>query len=222
MPSGVPAQRSLLPDGPATPEELAPGLVLHRGFLARPAQDALVAELRAVIRAAPLFTPRMPRTGTPFSVRMTNCGPLGWVSDIEGYRYQPAHPETGAPWPAIPRVLAEAWATHAGVSGPPEACLVNWYEGKARMGLHQDKDEREFAAPVVSVSLGDGCLFRYGGLKRTDPTSSVRLASGDLLLIGGASRLCFHGVDRVYPGSSDLLANGGRINLTLRRVTPLS
>jgi DNA oxidative demethylase len=221
MQGGAPVQPSLLPDAPVPPEELAPGLILHRGFIARPAQDALVAELRAIIRAAPLFTPRMPRTGAPFSVRMTNCGPLGWVSDIAGYRYQPLHPETGAPWPAIPAVLADAWSRQAGVDGPPEACLVNWYEGKARMGLHQDKDEREFKAPVLSVSLGDDCLFRFGGLRRTDPTSSVRLASGDLLMIGGASRLCFHGVDRVYPGSSDLLANGGRINLTVRRVTPL-
>jgi DNA oxidative demethylase len=200
------------------PEELAPGLVLHRGWFNRDVQTQLVEELRSAIKAAPLFQPVMPKSGTPFSVRMTNCGPLGWVSDIKGYRYQPLHPVTGVAWPAIPDVLLEAWQALAGFPQPPEACLVNWYEGKARMGLHQDKDELEFSAPVLSLSLGDACLFRYGGLKRTDPTRSVRLESGDLLLIGGASRLCFHGVDRVYAGSSDLLPKGGRINLTLRRV----
>ncbi|MGL4637382.1 MAG: alpha-ketoglutarate-dependent dioxygenase AlkB [Beijerinckiaceae bacterium] len=201
------------------PEELAPGLVLHRGFFNVEAQQALVDEVRAIIKAAPLFTPVMPKSGTPFSVRMTNCGPLGWVSDINGYRYQPQHPDTGTPWPAMPAVLTEAWDKLASFDGAPEACLINWYETTARMGLHQDRDEQEFAAPVLSVSLGDTCLFRYGGLKRNDPTKSVRLVSGDLLLIGGASRLCFHGVDRVMSGSSDLLPKGGRINLTLRRVT---
>ena len=151
---------------------------------------------------------------------MTNYGPLGWVSDIRGYRYQPLHPETGDSWPAIPEALLQTWESLSSFPDLPEACLVNWYEGMARMGLHQDRDEEEFAAPVLSVSLGDTCLFRYGGLKRNDPTKSVKLESGDVLLIGGASRLCFHGVDRVMTGSSDLLPRGGRINLTLRRVTP--
>lgn len=207
--------------GRSLSEELAPGLVLHRGRFVRQAQESLVGELRAAVRVAPLFTPRMPKTGAPFSVRMTNCGPLGWVSDAAGYRYQATHPESGEPWPPIPPLLLEAWRAHAGLAADPEACLVNWYEGKARMGLHQDRDEQEFGAPVISVSLGDACLFRYGGLKRNDPTRSVRLESGDLLIIGGASRLCFHGVDRIYASTSDLLPNGGRINLTLRRVTPI-
>jgi DNA oxidative demethylase len=201
------------------PEELLSGLVLHRNWFDQDAQMALVHELRGIIQQAPLFTPVMPKSGTPFSVRMTNCGPLGWVSDIKGYRYQPHHPVTGAAWPTIPLSLSEAWEKLADFAAPPEACLVNWYEGKAKMGLHQDRDEQEFAAPVLSVSLGDTCLFRYGGLKRNDPTKSVRLQSGDVLLIGGASRLCFHGVDRVMVGSSDLLPKGGRINLTLRRVS---
>jgi DNA oxidative demethylase len=205
--------------GELAPEELLSGLILHRGFFDRAAQEALVASLRDIIRQAPLFVPRMPKTGTPFSVRMTNCGPLGWVSDVNGYRYQPHHPDTDTSWPSIPTTLLQAWAQHAGYPHPPEACLVNWYESKAKMGLHQDRDEEDFAAPVMSVSLGDTCLFRYGGLKRNDPTASVKLHSGDLLIIGGASRLCFHGVDRVMAGSSDLLPKGGRINLTLRRVT---
>ena len=205
----------------AAPEELAPGLILHRSWFDRAAQLALVRALRGVIQQAPLFTPAMPKTGTPFSVRMTNCGPLGWVSDITGYRYQPHHPDTGERWPEMPPSLLAAWEALSGFAAPPEACLVNWYEGKAKMGLHQDKDEQAFEAPVLSVSLGDTCLFRYGGLKRNDPTRSVKLSSGDVLLIGGASRLCFHGVDRVMAGSSDLLPRGGRINLTLRRVSKI-
>jgi DNA oxidative demethylase len=208
--------------GPEPPVALAPGLILHRGWFGRAVQEALVGDIRTILKAAPLFTPRMPKTGAPFSVRMSNCGQLGWVSDIEGYRYQPDHPETGQPWPAMPARLMDAWEALSGFSHPAEACLINWYECKARMGLHQDRDEREFAAPVLSVSLGDACLFRHGGLKRSDPTQSVRLESGDVLMIGGPSRLCFHGIDRVYAGSSDLLPKGGRINLTMRRVTPVS
>lgn len=201
------------------PVELAPGLVHRPGYLDEAARRALVEALRAVVASAPLFTPRMPRTGRPFSVRMTNCGPLGWVSDRDGYRYQPHHPETGVPWPAMPPVLLEAWRDLAGCPAPPEACLVNVYAAGARMGLHQDRDEAAFDAPVLSLSLGDTALFRYGGLRRSDPTRSVRLASGDAVVLGGASRLAFHGIDRVLPGTSDLLAQGGRINLTLRRVT---
>lgn len=201
---------------------LRPGLVLHRNRFDRAAQSALLEAVRDVVRQAPLFTPRMPRTGKPFSVRMTNCGPLGWVSDESGYRYQPAHPETGAPWPAIPAMLLELWSELAGISAPPEACLVNLYEPAARMGLHQDRDEAEFSAPVLSVSLGASALFRHGGERRNDPTRSIRLDSGDVVVIGGPSRLCFHGIDRLYPGTSTLIEGDRRINLTLRRVAKLS
>ena len=200
--------------------ELAPGLIYRPGFFDRAAQETLVADLRAAVRLAPLFIPRMPRTGKPFSVRMTNCGELGWVSDeTRGYRYQAEHPATGEPWAPIPDLAMQAWET-TGFCAPPQACLVNFYDAKARMGLHQDRDEKEFGAPVVSISLGDACLFRFGGTTRGGPTKSVRLESGDLVVIGGASRLCFHGVDRIYPGTSTLLAEAGRINLTLRRVDP--
>ena len=162
----------------------------------------------------------MPRTGKPFSVRMTNFGPLGWVSDRDGgYRYQETHPVTGEAWPAIPAVLLDCWREVGGYALPPEACLMNWYAPGTRMGLHQDRDEQDFAAPVVSLSLGDTALFRIGGLKRSDPTRSFRLASGDAVAFGGPSRLAFHGVDRIFPGTSGLLPQGGRINLTLRRVT---
>jgi alkylated DNA repair protein (DNA oxidative demethylase) len=200
--------------------ELAPGLLYYPDYLDRAAQEALVAEIRAVVKEAPLFTPLMPRTGKPFSVRMTNCGPLGWVSDREGgYRYQAKHPVTGTLWPAMPERLLHAWEELAAYPHPPEACLVNFYGSDARMGLHQDRDEADFAAPVLSFSLGDSCLFRYGGEERSGKTKSLRLHSGDVMVIGGASRLCFHGVDRIMPGTSTLLAQEGRINLTLRRVT---
>lgn len=180
---------------------------------------ALLAELREVARQAPFFSPRMPKTGKPFSVRMTNCGSLGWVSDLAGYRYQPQHPETGAPWPPMPAVLQDAWRALAGYPHPPEACLVNFYEASAKMGLHQDRDELEFDAPVLSLSLGDTAVFRIGGTKRGGKTLSLKLASGDALLFGGEARLAYHGIDRILAGSSALLPQGGRINLTLRRVT---
>jgi alkylated DNA repair protein (DNA oxidative demethylase) len=194
------------------------------GFLDRDAQAQLVAQLRRAAEAAPFFRPTMPRTGKPFSVRMTNLGPLGWVSDRDGgYRYQPTHPETGRPWPPIPEMVLDVWRKVSGYPHDPEACLVNRYEPAAKMGLHQDRDEEDFDAPVVSISLGDTCLFRVGGLTRDAPTKSLRLSSGDVVVLGGDSRLAFHGVDRIYPGTSTLLsgwfADGGRINLTLRRVT---
>jgi alkylated DNA repair protein (DNA oxidative demethylase) len=196
-----------------------PGFRLIPGYLDRPAQERLVAALRAVLADAPAYTPRMPKTGNPLSVRMTNCGPLGWVTDEGGYRYQAVHPQTGAPWPPIPAMVLEAWKDLADYRHPPEACLVNVYGPSARMGLHQDRDEADFAAPVVSLSLGDTCVFRIGGLKRGDPSRTLRLASGDAVVLGGEARLAFHGVDRIMPGASTLLPEGGRINLTLRRVT---
>jgi len=195
------------------------GLRLYPGYFDRDGQVELLAAVRKVLQAAPLFTPRMPKSGRPFSVRMSNCGPLGWVSNESGYRYQPLHPETGAPWPPVPAMLLALWTKLARFRDRPEACLVNFYGPHAKMGLHQDRDESEFDAPVISVSLGDSCLFRVGGLTRNAPTRSIRLSSGDVLILGGAARLAFHGVDRIYPGTSSLLPEGGRINLTLRRVT---
>jgi len=203
-------------------DDLPPGFV-HRPLWPEGTQRAALAAVRAVVAAAPFFSPVMPRTGRPFSVRMTNCGPLGWVSDRTGYRYQATHPVTGTPWPAIPAVILDVWEAVSGYPHPPEACLVNYYEADARMGLHQDADEAAADAPVVSLSLGDDCRFRLGGTVRGGPTRAFRLASGDLVVLGGASRLAYHGVDRIYPGTSPLLRDwlpgGGRINLTLRRVT---
>jgi DNA oxidative demethylase len=197
------------------------GLQLHPGFLDHAAQQAMVEALRAAIARAPLFTPVMPRTGKPFSVRMTNLGTLGWVSDRQGYRYQAMHPETQAPWPAIPDSILRVWRDVVNYPRDPEACLVNFYQDRAKMGLHQDRDEEDFAAPVVSISLGDTALFRIGGTERGSKTQSFKLSSGDVLVMGGESRLAYHGIDRVMPGTSTLLKDGGRINLTLRRVSKL-
>lgn len=197
----------------------ASDLRLRSGFLEREPQERLLGAVRGVLAQAPLYTARMPKSGKPFSVRMSNCGPLGWVSDEAGYRYQPNHPETGAPWPPIPELLLQAWEALAECPHPPQACLINFYDSQAHMGLHQDRDEEDLSAPVVSLSLGDSCLFRIGGTARRDPTRSMRLASGDAIVLGGGARLAFHGVDRIIPGSSTLLAEGGRINLTLRRVS---
>ncbi len=188
--------------------------------LSRAEQDAILHDVRAVARAAPLFTPTMPKTGAPLSVRMTNCGRLGWVSDRAGYRYQPTHPDTGVPWPPIPPSIRAIWTAVAGADLEPEACLINWYAPTAKMGLHQDRDEATFEAPVVSISLGDTARFRLGGLKRSDPTRAFELRSGDVMALQGPTRLAFHGVDRILAGTSDLLESPGRINLTLRRVTP--
>ena len=201
------------------PVEIVPGLRIFKGFFGAKEQEILAEIVRDIAREAPLFTPQMPRTGKPLSVRMTNCGKLGWLTDKnQGYRYQGHHPKTGKPWPEIPKMLNDLWAEVAGFPQEPEACLVNYYDANAKMGLHQDSDEKNFEAPVVSVSLGDACLFRIGGTVRKGTTKSFKLESGDVLVMGGDARLRFHGVDRIYPGTSDLLKKNGRINLTLRRV----
>jgi alkylated DNA repair protein (DNA oxidative demethylase) len=200
---------------------LPPGVRHLPGHLDKANQETLVEIVRAIVVEAPLYTPTMPKSGKEMSVRMTNCGSLGWVTDKEhGYRYQATHPVTGKPWPAIPDILLDIWRDTAESDVEPEACLINYYDPTAKMGLHQDRDEREFSAPVLSISLGDDCLFRVGGVKRDDPTTSFRLSSGDVVVIGGEGRLAFHGVDRIYPGTSMLLKREGRINLTLRRVNP--
>ncbi len=188
------------------------------GFLDSSQQSTLLDEIRTILTQAPLYHPTMPRTGKPLSVRMSNCGELGWVCDKNGYRYQDKHPVTNNPWPPIPQSLLEIWQEIAAYPLPPQACLINFYDDIAKMGMHQDKDETDFEAPVVSLSLGDTCLFRVGGTTRGAPTSSIKLQSGDAVVLGGESRLAFHGVDKVYPDTSTLLRKGGRVNLTLRRV----
>lgn len=197
------------------------GFRLWPGLLNRAEQETLRDEVFARLRQGPWYIPRMPKSGQPMRVRMTNFGTLGWVTDKErGYRYQETHPDTNAPWAAMPPRVLELWNELTLYPAPPEACLVNLYEGDARMGLHIDSDEEAWDAPVLSISLGDTAIFRIGGSLRSDPTRSVRLASGDVCMLGGPSRRAHHGVDRILPGSSRLLPKGGRINLTLRRVTP--
>lgn len=199
------------------------GFRLSPGRFDPPAQAALIEAVLDGVAVSPLFQPAMPRTGKPLSVRMTNFGHLGWVTDKDkGYRYEAAHPVTGEPWPAMPQALLDLWEAETGWPDPPQACLVNWYGPEARMGMHVDLDEQAVHAPVVSVSLGDRARFRLGGPERGDPTTSLVLSSGDVVVLGGAARRCHHGVDRIYPGTSRALPaewRPGRINLTLRRVS---
>jgi alkylated DNA repair protein (DNA oxidative demethylase) len=183
-------------------------------------QRALADEVLAAADQASLYRPITPG-GQPMSVLMTNLGPLGWITDAKGYRYAPHHPATGRPWPPMPERLLRLWDEITGAPAPPDACLVNVYGPESRMGLHRDANESDFGFPVLSVSLGDTAIFRLGGPSRRDPTRSLRLASGDVCVLGGAARLYYHGVDRILPGSSRLIPGSGRINLTLRRARAL-
>jgi alkylated DNA repair protein (DNA oxidative demethylase) len=201
-----------------TPPLRIRGFEVFKQFLDAAQQSALVDDVRSIVARAPLFAPVTP-WGKPMSVRMTSAGALGWVTDRGGYRYQGQHP-AGADWPAIPTSILDIWRQVNGVDTLPNCCLVNFYGEGARMGMHQDKDEGSFEAPVVSISLGDSALFRMGGTDRGGKTESVWLESGDVVVMGGDARLAFHGVDRIRSGSSSLLKNGGRLNLTLRVVDP--
>ncbi len=196
---------------------IAPGVLLLRERFSPLQQQALLADALERLTRAPLYRPVMPGTGKPFSVEESSFGALGWVADKTGYRYQPTHPVTGKPWPEIPPALLALW--HEINDGPaPESCLVNLYGPGARMGLHQDRDEKDISAAVIGVSLGDTALFRIGGTVRGGKTVSVSLASGDVIVFGGPARLAYHGIDRIRPGTSRLVPGGGRMSLTLRRV----
>lgn len=194
------------------------GFIIWKEFLARDSQEELVESVRGILRAAPLFQPMTP-WGKPMSVRMTSAGKYGWFTDRSGYRYVPRHP-SGVAWPPIPASILRVWDELVGAQRQPDCCLVNFYDQAARMGLHRDADEADFSWPVLSISLGDTGRFRMGGLARQDPTRAIPLESGDVVVIGGAARLAYHGVDRINPGSSSLFPQGGRINLTLRVVDP--
>ncbi|HEY8950591.1 MAG TPA: alpha-ketoglutarate-dependent dioxygenase AlkB [Rhizomicrobium sp.] len=199
---------------------IADGVFLWPQAFDAASQTTLLAEILLKIEAAPFYKPVMPGSGKAFSVEETNFGLLGWISDRDGYRYERSHPVTRKPWPAIPQTLLDLWDAMTSHAEPPECCLVNLYRGGAKMGLHQDKDEAALGAPVLSVSLGDDALFRIGGTSRKGATRGLKLASGDVLAFGGPARLAYHGIDRVMAGTSRLVPGGGRINLTLRRVTP--
>ena len=202
------------------PVELSPGVRYWRHYFDADCQRRLVDEILELAKEAPLYRAGMPRSGQLLSVEMTNFGDLGWYSDAaSGYRYEARHPLTGTAWPPIPEVVLRTWKDIAGYPAPPQACLVNLYRSGARMGLHRDQDEAALDAPVLSISLGDRGLFRFGPARARASTRTIVLESGDVLVFGGPARLMFHGIDRVYPGSSTVVAGGGRINLTLRRVT---
>lgn len=198
-------------------ETLGPGAVLLRGFALAEA-EAVLAAVNAITTAAPLrhlITPG----GFRMSVAITNCGSLGWISDRRGYRYSSLDPETGRPWPAMPDALlalAQSAAAEAGYAHfTPDACLINRYVPSARMTLHQDRNEKDFSQPIVSVSLGLPAVFQLGGMQRSDKTLRVPLEHGDVLIWGGASRLRFHGVLPLKAGWHDVLGEQ-RINLTFR------
>ena len=192
------------------------GAEIWKSRLALAEQEEIVEAVRGVLATAPLFSPDTPY-GRPMSVRMSSAGRVGWYSDQSGYRYVDRHP-SGAVWPGIPRRISQIWHEVTGLARQPDCCLINWYGEGARMGMHQDRDEKDFSWPVVSVSLGDDGLFRIGNTTRGGKTESIWLSSGDIAVLGGTARLAYHGVDRIRFGSSSLLANGGRINLTLRVV----
>lgn len=196
---------------------VAPGITLWREKFSPILQRLLLEKIEEGLKAAPLYRPVMPRTAKPFSVEQSNFGPLGWVSDKKGYRYQPHHPVTGRSWPPIPSMLLDLWDEIARMP-PPQCCLVNFYREDAKMGLHQDLDEGDLSAPVVGISLGDTGYFRIGGAERRARTQRLKLASGDVIAFGGVARLAFHGIDRIEASSSHLLTGGGRLSLTLRRV----
>jgi alkylated DNA repair protein (DNA oxidative demethylase) len=178
-----------------------------------------MAALGRVLAAAPLARART--KGGVTSAAMSNCGDVGWWSDTRGYRYVDRHPETGEPWPPLPpeflKVVAQAVAGTPWPGFAPDACLINYYEPGAKMGLHQDKDEKDFAQPIVTVSLGDDADFLVGGLSRRERTQTLVVHSGDVLIMGGPSRMRFHGVRKIYPGTSPLPGVAGRYSLTFRK-----
>ncbi|MGR3321754.1 MAG: alpha-ketoglutarate-dependent dioxygenase AlkB family protein [Pseudooceanicola sp.] len=192
------------------------GVAIHKGFLDGPAQAEMLADIRRVAAAAPLFSPET-RWGKKMSVAMTSAGKYGWYSDRRGYRYERRHP-SGVDWPPIPDTVLSVWRDLVSDARDPDCCLVNFYREGARMGLHQDRDEADFSWPVLSISLGDDARFRIGSVERGGSTESVWLSSGDVCVMGGDARLVHHGIDKVRFGSSTLLSDGGRINLTLRVV----
>ena len=204
-------------------EDFPQGFKHYPGYFSPSEQAALIGAVKAGVSIAPFFVPRMPQTGQPMSVVMSNFGPLGWVTDKDrGYRYDPVHPKTKEAWPDMPKALLDLWEEVTDCPDYPEACLINWYREGNKMGPHIDNDEHEARAPVVSVSLGDPALFRIGGPKRGGPTKGLKLFSGDVVVMGGESRFCYHSVSKIFYGDSALVPRGGRINLTLRRVRPLA
>lgn len=195
--------------------QIIEGLDYWNKALTEKQTDCILSDLRIAVKQSPFFTPTMPKTGRAFSVKMTNMGKLGWVSDQKkGYRYQHYHPITHKKWPLISVSILEVWKKYTNLQIEPDCCLINYYDMKGKMGLHTDNDEKNFLYPVLSISIGASALFRFGGLKRSDKTQSMKLNHGDIMLFSGKSRLIYHGIDRIYPTSEF----DYRINLTLRKI----
>lgn len=200
-----------------TPTLSLRGFDVWKQFLSPEQQEDLVSDLRQRVVKTPLFTPKT-RFGKPMTVRMTSFGKMGWYSDQRGYRYVEQHPN-GTAWPEIPPQILALWRQIVTDKRDPECCLLNYYDRNAKMGLHQDRDEADFSWPVLSVSLGDDALFRIGNTTKGGKTEALWLQSGDVVVMGGAARLTFHGIEKLRFGSSSLLQQSGRINLTCRVVT---
>ncbi len=179
-------------------------------------QQSLLTEIRKVIEQAPLFKPVMPYSGKPFSIEITNCGSLGWLADKKGYRYTFVQPVTNSVWPEMPKSILDLWFETTKVSYAPESCLINYYKSTSKLGMHQDKDEQFKDAPIMSISLGDTAVFKVGN---NTPTQLMKLNSGDVLILEGPSRHWYHGINCLMTKTSNLLPEGGRFNLTVRRVT---
>ena len=214
----APAQGDLFPENRENP--LPEGFLLRKSLLSGAIQAELIAGVQAVAAAAPFRHPRTKGNGV-FSAAITNCGTVGWWSDAKGYRYTPTQPDGDTPWPAMPASFRAAVAT--AVAGTPwagftpDACLINFYGPDAKMGLHQDRDERDFSQPIVTVCLGDAADFLVGGAKRGDKTVAARVESGDVLVMGPPSRMLFHGVRKVHAGTSPIPGVTGRYSLTFRK-----
>jgi len=193
------------------------GFEIFKELLNPETQQSMIEDLRIITQTAPVFSPTTPH-GASMSVRMTSAGKFGWFSDADGYRYIEHHP-SGTEWPEIPTRILDVWSAVSRITQKPESCLINFYGEGAQMGMHRDKDEADMRWPVVSISLGDDGLFRMGGSTRGDTTEKIWLSSGDVVVMGGAARNSYHGVDKIRFKSSRLLPKGGRVNVTLRVVS---
>lgn len=197
------------------------GFFLLKSRLTRVVQQEILAAARAVVGQAPLFRPTMP-SGQSFNYSMTNCGELGWVADRHGYRYQQTHPHTFKLFPAMPQAIKDLTIEIAQETGnndfSPQSCLINLYRKGEKLGLHQDNTEENLSAPIISVSLGDSGIFVLGGLLRTDETKHYIVQSGDVIVMSKESRNFYHAFKGTVPNTSNLLKNGGRLNLTVRQV----
>lgn len=195
--------------------KISAGLDYFPNYLSDQQIEILLQDIECALQQAPLFKPTMPKTGKEFSVKMSNMGKMGWVSDqTAGYRYQSYHPTTKKPWPKISDNILDIWHDITNLKTLPDCCLINDYNMNAKMGLHVDNDEEDFSYPVLSISIGNSALFRFGGTKRSDKTKSIKLHHGDVLMMSQESRLIYHGIDKIYPSHRF----NNRINLTLRKI----